>query len=208
MNQPSEKSSRAGAVIDDVTFQRLLVRHSDRILNALVPRIPQRLRGSLSAEDLLQDAFVTAIRSRATCKSARDDTFLAWLMVIAERRLVDAVRKQGTAKRGGSDGARAAIVPAMSTIIDLLDIVAIDQHTPSRSAARREAVRSVREALAELSEDYREVIRLRYIKGLSVEKTARRMNRSEGAVMKLCQRGLRALEEAIGDPGRFFSRKG
>lgn len=203
-----DRSGSSAVGIDDRTFQRLLVRHHDRVLNALVPRIPQRFRGSLSAEDVLQDAFMAAIRSRGSCKSDGDDAFLAWLMVIAERRLVDAIRRQATAKRGGQATPRPAVVPAMTTLIDLLDIVAVHERTPSKSAARREAVRCVREALLGLSDDHRNVIRLRYVEGLSVEQTARRMKRTEGAVMKLCQRGLRALEESIGDPGRFFSHKG
>jgi hypothetical protein len=33
------------------------------------------------------------------------------------------------------------------------------------------------------------------------------MGRSEGAVLMLCNRGLRQLAEIIGDPAKFFSRK-
>ena len=64
----------------------------------------------------------------------------------------------------------------------------------------------VQDALDGLKEDYREVLRLRYIQSLSVAETAQQMGRSDGAVMMLCNRGLQQLEEVIGDPSRFFSR--
>ena len=91
-------------------------------------------------------------------------------------------------------------------MIELLDILAVHERTPSRSAAHHELVRMVQDALDGLKEDYREVLRLRYIKSLSVADTAQKMGRSDGAVMMLCSRGLQELEEVIGDPSRFFSR--
>ena len=69
-------------------------------------------------------------------------------------------------------------------------------------------VLAVQNALGELKEDYREALRLHYIESLSVAETAERMGRSDGAVLMLCNRGLRRLAEVIGDPARFFSRKG
>ena len=86
--------------------------------------------------------------------------------------------------------------------------VAVNERTPSRSAAHRELVRLVQDALDELKHDYGEALRLHYIQALSVAETAKRMGRSDGAVMMLCHRGLRRLAELIGDPNKFFSHKG
>jgi RNA polymerase sigma-70 factor (ECF subfamily) len=129
------------------------------------------------------------------------------LRTIADRKLVDLIRAQRAAKRGGGKRVEARQPrDDTSSMIELLDILAVHERTPSRSAAHRELVRIVQDALGGLKEDYGEVLRLRYIQSLSVAETAQRMGRSDGAVMMLCNRGLQQLEEVIGDPSRFFSR--
>ncbi|GIW16390.1 MAG: hypothetical protein KatS3mg063_2243 [Tepidiforma sp.] len=53
-------------------------------------------------------------------------------------------------------------------------------------------------ALAELTEDQREVVRLRFILDKSVAETAILMERSEDAVKNLQRRALAALQRALG----------
>jgi DNA-directed RNA polymerase specialized sigma24 family protein len=48
---------------------------------------------------------------------------------------------------------------------------------------------------------------LHFIECLSVAETAERMGRSDGAVLMLCNRGLRQLAKIVGDPAKFLSRK-
>jgi RNA polymerase sigma-70 factor (ECF subfamily) len=55
--------------------------------------------------------------------------------------------------------------------------------------------------LAQLPEDYRDVIILRNIEGLSHDATARRMNRSAGAVRMLWVRALARPREFLGAAG-------
>jgi RNA polymerase sigma factor (sigma-70 family) len=89
----------------------------------------------------------------------------------------------------------------------MLERVAIHERTPSRSAADHEMVAAVQNALDDLKDDYRTALRCRYVEGLTAAETGARMGRSEGAVLKLCERALQRLTERIGDASRFFSRK-
>jgi RNA polymerase sigma-70 factor (ECF subfamily) len=52
-------------------------------------------------------------------------------------------------------------------------------------------------ALARLPDDYREVVILRNLEGLSHEEVARRMDRSAGAVRMLWVRALTRLREEL-----------
>jgi RNA polymerase sigma factor (sigma-70 family) len=61
---------------------------------------------------------------------------------------------------------------------------------------------SLREALAELPEDHREVLRLLQDEGLTFEVAAARMGRSVGAVKKLHGRVLARLADRLGVDGR------
>lgn len=157
---------------------------------------------------MCQDAYIAAIRGRSSFRPEGPDAFRRWLSVIALRKLRDAIRAQRAAKRGGAVQAGAAAATGESSVVALLDLVAIHERTPSRSAARRELVSAVQKAVAELKPEHRDVIRYRYMQGLSVAETAAQMDRSPGAIMKLAERALAALADGMGDLGRYQSTGG
>ena len=194
---------------DRAAIQQLLLLHHDRLVAAITKKVPADLRGVLAASDVCQEAYIAVFRQITSFQPHNERAFHRWLLTIAERKLVDAIRTLRAAKRGGGTHGKLGQVDAVaSSVIELLDVVAVNERTPSRSAAHREMVLAVQNALGELKEDYREALRLHYIESLSVAETAERMGRSDGAVLMLCNRGLRRLAEVIGDPARFFSRKG
>ena len=79
-----------------------------------------------------------------------------------------------------------------------LDRGLVSPHSsPSSRAARREQGVLLADALERLPEDYREVIVLRNLQGLSFPEVAARMGRSVGSVEKLWMRGLARLRGAM-----------
>lgn len=193
---------------DRAAIQQLLLAHHDHVASVIAAKAPADLRAVLSADDVCQDAYVAVFQQITSFQPHDDRAFRRWLLTIAERKLVDAIRAQRAAKRGGSRRIdNAAPDAGASSVVELLDMVAVHEHTPSRSAAHRELVNQVRDALSGLKDDYRDALRLHYIECFSVAETAQRMGRSDGAVLMLCNRGLRQLAETIGDPAKFFSRK-
>ena len=70
--------------------------------------------------------------------------------------------------------------------------------SPSQQASRREQVVLLADALALLPEDYREVIVLRHLEGLSFAEVGQRMGRSLDSVEKLWVRGLARLRQMMG----------
>jgi RNA polymerase sigma-70 factor (ECF subfamily) len=120
---------------------------------------------------------------------------------------VDTIRAMRTQKRGGGRRADAGdLDAAVSSVAELLDIVALHEHTPSQSMRRRELVSGVQQALDGLKDDYRSALQMHYIEGLTVAETAERMERSPGAVVMLCNRALKQLAERIGDPAGLLSQ--
>ena len=71
--------------------------------------------------------------------------------------------------------------------------------SPSRRLRREERLKRLERALARLSDDQREVIRLARIDGLSAPEIAARTGRTEAAVRQSLSRGLRALRTTFGD---------
>ena len=190
---------------DRTAIQRLLTRHHERLVTVVEGRIPADLQGVLSADDVCQEAYVSVFRQIGSLRERSAAVFGSWLRAIVERKLVDAIRAARAQKRGGGRQARRGSDLNVSSTIELLEIVALDEHTPSRSARRREMIGVVHKALDELKQEYQVALRSHYIEGMSVAETAERMGRSPGAVVMLCNRALRQLADRIGDPTNFLS---
>jgi RNA polymerase sigma-70 factor (ECF subfamily) len=73
------------------------------------------------------------------------------------------------------------------------------QGTPSQHAASREQGVLLAEALAQLPEEYREVVVLRQLQELSFVEVAERMERSVDSVQKLWVRALARLRHLVKD---------
>lgn len=187
-----------------LAFERLLVRHQRRLAEYIGRRIPARMRSLIDADDILQEAFADGFEALGDFRPTGPDAFYSWLVRIAENNLLDAVKAYRAAKRGG--GWRRAAENPDDQLAQVLSLLAVHQRTPSRSVARHEALAAVQTALPGLKADFREVLRLRFLEGLSVGETATRMNRTEWAVQKLTARALASLREAMGGATRFLSR--
>jgi RNA polymerase sigma-70 factor (ECF subfamily) len=72
-----------------------------------------------------------------------------------------------------------------------------EQPDPAESVPVRIQHREIRGTLLKLTEDYRMVVSLRFLVGLSTEETAAAMGRSEGAVRVLQHRALGALRQLL-----------
>lgn len=196
-----------------LAFDRALLTVHARLRARIQRRLPADIQAVVGPDDILQDAFTEAFRAFPSFSVpptlAPGTAFFKWLCTIAERRIIDSVRALRAAKRGGGPAARHAADaarPDLTTLAPLIDILAIHQHTPSRSAAGHEVEAALRAALDSLYPAYRQALELRYLQGLSPPEVARRLDRTEEAVHKLCSRALGALREAMGDPGRFLTR--
>lgn len=191
---------------DVVALNRLLLDSYRRLHARILKKIPARLQTLVAPEDIIQESLAEAYRSIKQFRPTGDDSFFRWLAVIADHRLVDAIRAQRAAKRGGD---RTPLSPAdrgVSSVATLIDLLAVSEHTPSRSARGHEAGAAIQVALASLSPDYRKALQLRYLESLPVAAVAARMGRTESAIHKLCSRALLDLRSAMGEAAQYLSR--
>lgn len=200
MTQDIETLTQAAAAGDVGALEILLLEYHARLRDLVERRLSQSIRRSVSAEDVLQETYIRAFRFVDTFKPDGDDAFFRWMSTIAGHCVTDLARRRNAQKRGGGRDATESVVL-------LLNAMASRQDAPSRAAARREAVEAMQVALAGLSEDYRVVIELRYIEGLDVAATAKKMGRSTGSVQMLCHRALKRLEAAMGRASHYLSSK-
>ena len=64
-------------------------------------KIPERLRATISPDDVLQEVWLSANRTLATFRPDGPHAFDRWLLRIVNNRLLDALRAARTVKRGG-----------------------------------------------------------------------------------------------------------
>jgi RNA polymerase sigma-70 factor (ECF subfamily) len=167
-------------------------------LRLLAPTgIDDSLRGKANPSDLVQETLAKACERFGQFRGHTEAELATWLRQILARNLADLVRRYRMA--------RARQVARERSLEELLDASSaalgnlIAQHgsSPSRSAQRRELSVVLADALADLSEDHREVIVLRSLEERDWDEVAGRMGRSAGAVRLLWTRALKQLRPLI-----------
>lgn len=191
--------------IEESALEDMLVEHAAALRDYVDRRIPARLRAIISADDVIQEVWIGAFRNRMLFTPAGPDAFDRWLRSIANRRIVDAMRTATRAKRGGTEAPVHAGQHRRTSVNDLFEAVRSPQRTPSRDCASREATRALEAALAQLTGDRREAIRLYYLEGASRAEIAERLGKSQAAVNSLLFHGLREMRRRLRSAGRFFS---
>jgi RNA polymerase sigma-70 factor (ECF subfamily) len=161
-------------------------------------QIDRRFQGKFGASDVVQQTLLEACRALPQFRGRTEPELTAWLRQILAHVLAHEFRRyHGTQRR---DPAREVSLEQelAESSQRLGGMLAAPGSSPSEQAARREQEVRLADVLARLPEDYREVIVLRNLEGLSHEEVARRMNRSGGAVRMLWVRALARLRQELG----------
>ena len=136
------------------------------------------------AEELTQQAFVEAVRSRGRFRGQSDPT--TWVVSIARHRLVDHFRRtERDARRLGALG--------------IAELGRAGLAVPSSSEEQPD---DIDDALAVLPAMQRTVLILHYMDRLSVRDVARAIGKSEAATASLLARGRDAFRQAYQEADR------
>jgi len=154
------------------------------------------VRARESACDLAQSVCREAIEKIGKFEKGGEDGFRHWLYALAWRKLADRADYYKAEKR---DAAREAPAPEGSASSDDRDVIGVyaTLATPSRVLAAREEIARFEKAFDRLPDEYREVILLANVVGLSRAEIARQMNRTEIAVRTALARALARLASLV-----------
>jgi RNA polymerase sigma-70 factor (ECF subfamily) len=160
-------------------------------------QLDSRFQGKFDASDVVQQTLLEACRALPQFRGHTEAEFLAWLRQVLAHVLAHEIRRyRGTQQRDLDREVSLDQALAQSSQ-RLGDMLAAPGSSPSQQAARHEQELLLADVLARLPNDYREVIILRNLEGLSHEAIARRMDRTAGAVRMLWVRALARLREEI-----------
>ena len=159
--------------------------------------IDASLQGKADPSDLVQETFLKAHQHFKQFRGRNEVELIAWLRSILARNLADLTRRyhRAESRRVGREHSLEQLLETSSQALDNLLADAVT--SPSESAQRRELSVVLANALAELSDEQREVIVLRSLEERDWPEVARRMKRRTGAVRMLWVRALKRLRPLI-----------
>jgi RNA polymerase sigma-70 factor, ECF subfamily len=166
---------------DEAAFRQLFQRYA-AAAKSLAVRI---VRQAFLAEEIVQEAFLALWRHPS---SYREDlgSFRAWLMSTVHHRAVDLVRREEAQRRRAEDAQ-----------LDASDAGADAASDPGERVAEQDAVadtrRRVRQALALIPPEQREVLELMYYGGKTHLTIARELDLPLGTVKSRALLGMRRL---------------
>jgi RNA polymerase sigma-70 factor (ECF subfamily) len=143
-------------------------------------------KSEADAEDVVQDAYVRALRFFS---SLRSDDARGWLLAIVRNTWYGRFQKRA------ASGEIAEFDPAASDRPD-------DGLDPESRLIQQQTVDRVRRALEDLPVDFREVLVLRELEGLSYKEIATIIGVPIGTVMSRLSRGRERLLGVL-EPGRM-----
>ncbi len=138
-------------------------------------------RNPSDADDIVQEAYLKALRSSSGYRGG--DT-RAWLLAIVRNAFYTSLRRKGAATEPLDEQAHAAP----------------ENGGPEALALRDAARESVRTALEQLPPEFREVVVLRDIEGLSYHEIAAATGAPIGTVMSRLARARKRLCECLREP--------
>lgn len=185
---------RAG---DQQALAELFAKHRDKLRRMVQLRLDHRLAGRVSPSDVLQEAYIDAVKRIDHYFDKPDQPFFGWLRLIVGQRLADVHREHLAQKRNvghevpihrGGPAADSACLAAC-----LLG----SGTSPSNAAARTESYGQLEEALNQMDPLDREVLALRHFEELSNTETATLLGIQPAAASKRYVRALARLKQIL-----------
>ena len=180
---------RTGAVMREAEDQHRFNPETFRDYLRLLARLwlPRRLQRKLDASDLVQDALLKAHAKGDQFGGSTDGQYKAWLRQILRNALLDELKKRQLPEQSVRE------VEDASRWTD--NWLAANGPSAGSQVANEELLELLARTLAELPEDWQEVLALHYLAGLKVKQIANELGRTRASVAGTIRRGLARLRE-------------
>jgi RNA polymerase sigma-70 factor (ECF subfamily) len=183
---------------DQQALGLLFSRYRDRLRRMIEFRLDTRLRGRVSTSDVLQEAYIDALKRLPHFQSSPDVPFFIWLRSVAQQRLIDVHRYHlgAQVRDAGREvplGHGDAIEASSEKMAELMG----DLTSPSQAAHRGEIMVRLREALDRLDPIDREVLALRHFEELSNHEVAALLGIQPAAASKRYVRAIERLKDTL-----------
>jgi RNA polymerase sigma-70 factor (ECF subfamily) len=182
----------------------LLNRYRNYLKLLASSRIPHLVQGRAGSSDVVQEVCFQAHQSFGQFRGSSEGEFLCWLRAVLASRLNRLLEQHVGAER--RDVRREHNLQELANSLGRssmrLEEMLIDREpSPSSALQRSELLVALSNIISELPDDYRQVLLLRHIDGLSFNEVASRLERSPGATRMLWFRAMDRLRELLSQRG-------
>lgn len=183
---------------DTNALAELFALHRDKLRRMVQVRMDQRLNGRVAPSDVLQEAYIDALKRYPHYYEKPNQNFFGWLRLVVGQRLTDLHREHVLAKRRDVRQEKPLDVPAGPATSACLAAMLVGGLTsPSGAADRNERYLRLEAALDELDPIDREVLALRHFEELSNADTAEVLGIQPAAASKRYVRALTRLKQIL-----------
>ena len=175
---------------NSASFEKLVLDNQTKVYNLAL-----RMVGSeQDAFDMSQEAFIKAYNSIALFRG--DSRFSVWLYRLTTNVCLDFLRSEGRRAHGS--------LTYLSEEDDEKELeIPDDRFSPETLAEKKELREAVNKGLMSLPKDYRAILLLREIDGLSYEEIAEALSLEEGTVKSRIFRARKRLCAILTEDGNF-----
>ena len=170
---------------DVQAFEIFIVNYEKLIYNAAYRMLPN----SYDAQDIAQEVMIKVYKNISKCKNIA--SFKSWLLKIVHNTCIDEIRKRKNKtaisldkELQGDDG------PMENQILK-------DENTPESELMKKDAARQIQKAIENLPQDYRTVIVLRDVNGLSYDEIAKITGVNLGTIKSRIARARSNLQKEL-----------
>ena len=183
---------------DPKALDRLLANHRGYLHRVVTLRLDAGLQARVDASDVVQESQLEATRRIADYLQRRPMPFHLWLRQTACECLIALRRRHRDAQCRTVN--QEVPLPNDSALLMGRQFLAADR-TPSRRATEQEMIRRVRQTMAELAEEDREIILMRNFEELSNQDAAQCLDIEPATASKRYARALLRLRQRLADLG-------
>lgn len=184
---------------DQESWRDLLTRHAARLRAMVSLRLDRRLQGRIDPSDVLQEAYLDAIKQFPKYLEQRALPFFLWLRLIAGQRLMILHRRHLGAQlrdAGREVSLYRGSLPETTSAALAAQLLGRESR-PSEAAMQAERSLRLQEALNRMDPVDREVLTLRHFELLTNTETADVLGIRASAASKRYVRALKRLKEIL-----------
>lgn len=196
-NQKTQQLITLAQAGDELALNQLCRVYADRVRWMMRLRMNKEVRSKLESTDLAQDVLIHALQGLKDFQYHNEGDFIRWLSKVAQNAFFDNVDKLYAEKRDMRKEVAFGSYRQTTGGRILGTPVPLETTTPSVIMSKKEDLAKLEKAIDTLKPEYREIIVLTKIEGLSYRETGQRLGKSSEAVRKLVARAMTAIINAF-----------
>lgn len=167
-----------------------------QLIGYIFRKLSDALRRKVEPEDIFQEVSADCVRSFREIDLSDRDPF-GWVCNLVDRRVVDAHRHFQAQKRESAREVPLGMQGGETGQAGLINMLVASMTSASQVFSRNQKESQIQQAIAQLPDEHRDVLHMRYVEGLPSKEIAARLDKSDAAVRVMLTRTIKKLQQLL-----------